>query len=275
MQILGRVWRAVTSLLSIAGLSPFDGALQVADQIPLGLDLPAPPSQPPAETPLRLPPGPIFKPPGGLPDGDGSSFQCNYSMMAGFRECSTSDNRSCWLTNGTFEWSITTNYEEADETTSTPSAPIGIDRYYELTVKNQSIMADGLNFADGKMFDDGNGPTYPGPWIQACWGDTIHVKVKNELYGLNGTSIHWHGIRQWFTMHMDGVNGITQCPIAPGDSFTYKFRATQYGSSWYHSHYSIQYADGLVGPIVREAPVVCIQGKTADKITPEHSWPDQ
>ncbi len=39
---------------------------------------------------------------------------------------------------------------------------------------------------------------------------------------------------------MDGVNGITQCPIAPGDTFTYRFKALQYGSSWYHSHYSLQ-----------------------------------
>lgn len=43
----------------------------------------------------------------------------------------------------------------------------------------------------------------------------------------NGTSIHWHGIRQWNTMQMDGVNGVTQCPIAPGDSFNYTWRAMQ------------------------------------------------
>ena len=49
---------------------------------------------------------------------------------------------------------------------------------------------------------------------------------------------------------MDGVNGVTQCPIAPGDSFNYTWRAMQYGSSWYHSHYSVQYADGAVGPLV-------------------------
>ena len=51
-------------------------------------------------------------------------------------------------------------------------------------------------------------------------------------------------------MPMDGVNGVTQCPIAPGDSFTYSWKAQQYGSSWYHSHYSVQYADGAVGPMV-------------------------
>jgi FtsP/CotA-like multicopper oxidase with cupredoxin domain len=51
-------------------------------------------------------------------------------------------------------------------------------------------------------------------------------------------------------MHMDGVNGVTQCPTAPGDSFNYTFRAMQYGSAWYHSHYSAQYADGAAGPLV-------------------------
>jgi FtsP/CotA-like multicopper oxidase with cupredoxin domain len=52
----------------------------------------------------------------------------------------------------------------------------------------------------------------------------------------------------------DGVNGVTQCPIAPGDTYTYEFHATQYGSSWYHSHYSLQYGDGAVGPITIYGP---------------------
>ena len=53
---------------------------------------------------------------------------------------------------------------------------------------------------------------------------------------------------------MDGVNGITQCPIAPGDHFVYNFTLHQYGSSWYHSHYSVQYADGAVGPLTIHGP---------------------
>lgn len=65
-----------------------------------------------------------------------------------------------------------------------------------------------------------------------------------------GTSIHWHGIRQLRTTYMDGVNGVTQCPIAPDDQFNYVWKTWQYGSSWYHSHYSVQYADGMQGPIV-------------------------
>lgn len=53
---------------------------------------------------------------------------------------------------------------------------------------------------------------------------------------------------------MDGVNGVTQCPIAPGDYFVYNFTLKQYGSSWYHSHYSVQYADGAAGPITIHGP---------------------
>ena len=51
-------------------------------------------------------------------------------------------------------------------------------------------------------------------------------------------------------MHMDGVNGLSQCPIAPGSTFVYNWTAMQYGSSWYHSHFSVQYADGVLGPLV-------------------------
>ena len=70
----------------------------------------------------------------------------------------------------------------------------------------------------------------------------------------NGTSVHWHGIRQFETNQHDGVNGITECPIPPGGTFTYKFRALQYGSAWYHSHYSLQYGDGLLGPLTIYGP---------------------
>jgi FtsP/CotA-like multicopper oxidase with cupredoxin domain len=94
---------------------------------------------------------------------------------------------------------------------------------------------------------------YPGPPIVADWGDTISVTIKNSLTN-NGTSVHWHGLRQLHSNQFDGTNGITECPIAPGSSKTYLFKATEYGTSWYHSHYSVQYADGLVGPIQINGP---------------------
>ncbi|KAL9106799.1 MAG: hypothetical protein Q9227_008221 [Pyrenula ochraceoflavens] len=48
--------------------------------------------------------------------------------------------------------------------------------------------------------------------------------------------------------------GVTQCPTATGGTFTYSFRATQYGVTWYHSHYAVQYSNGLLGPLLIHGP---------------------
>lgn len=45
------------------------------------------------------------------------------------------------------------------------------------------------------------------------------------------TSIHWHGLRQYHTNIQDGANGVTECPLAPGQTKTHTFRATQHGKS--------------------------------------------
>jgi FtsP/CotA-like multicopper oxidase with cupredoxin domain len=96
---------------------------------------------------------------------------------------------------------------------------------------------------------------FPGPPIEANWGDTIQVTVHNQITGPEeGTSLHWHGLLQKETPYMDGVPSVQQCPIAPGSSFTYQFKADLYGSSWYHSHYSSQYAGGLLGPMIIHGP---------------------
>ena len=108
------------------------------------------------------------------------------------------------------------------------------------------VNADGYNFNDAKLFNN----QFPGPWIRACWGDIIRLTVTVDPNFTQGVSLHAHGLRQWKTMHMDGVPGITQCPIAPNKTFVYRWNTTQYGSSWYHSHYSVQYPDGLLGPMV-------------------------
>jgi len=59
----------------------------------------------------------------------------------------------------------------------------------------------------------------PGPLIEANWGDTIVVHVRNSILD-NGTSLHFHGIRQNYTNEMDGVASITQCALAPGEEMT-------------------------------------------------------
>jgi FtsP/CotA-like multicopper oxidase with cupredoxin domain len=53
---------------------------------------------------------------------------------------------------------------------------------------------------------------------------------------------------------MDGVSGITQCPISPGKTFTYRWKATTFGTSWWHGHHALQYGGGLWGPIVIHGP---------------------
>lgn len=70
----------------------------------------------------------------------------------------------------------------------------------------------------------------------------------------NGTSMHWHGIRQLNSPGSDGVNGISECALAPGETRTYTFICSQFGSSWYHSHYSSQYGMGVVGTILIDGP---------------------
>jgi FtsP/CotA-like multicopper oxidase with cupredoxin domain len=95
--------------------------------------------------------------------------------------------------------------------------------------------------------------TMPGPAIVADWGDNIIVHVTNNV-PTNGTSIHWHGMRQLNNNQYDGAPGVTQCPLAPGQSMSYKFHASQYGTAMYHSHFSVQYSMGLYGPLVINGP---------------------
>ncbi|TVT99795.1 hypothetical protein EJB05_54796, partial [Eragrostis curvula] len=96
-----------------------------------------------------------------------------------------------------------------------------------------------------------NGQT-PGPTIRATQGDTVEVKVKNLLLTEN-TAIHWHGIRQIGTPWADGTEGVTQCPIQPGDTFTYRFVVDRPGTYMYHAHYGMQRSGGLNGMIVVQA----------------------
>jgi FtsP/CotA-like multicopper oxidase with cupredoxin domain len=61
-------------------------------------------------------------------------------------------------------------------------------------------------------------------------------------------------MRQNYTNQNDGVVSVTQCPLAPGQTMTYKWRAVQYGSSWYHSHIGLQAWEGVFGGIIINGP---------------------
>lgn len=96
---------------------------------------------------------------------------------------------------------------------------------------------------------------FPGPTIEANWGDTFSINVHNQITEPEeGTALHWHGLLQRATPWFDGVPAVQQCPIAPGKSLTYTFKADLFGTSWYHSHYSAQYAGGLFGAMIVHGP---------------------
>ncbi|KAK3135379.1 hypothetical protein QOZ80_5BG0418210 [Eleusine coracana subsp. coracana] len=89
---------------------------------------------------------------------------------------------------------------------------------------------------------------YPGPTLFAREGDHVEVNVVNHSpYNM---SIHWHGVRQLFSAWADGPSYITQCPIQPGQSYTYRFQIVgQRGTLWWHAHISWLRAT-VHGPIV-------------------------
>ena len=91
--------------------------------------------------------------------------------------------------------------------------------------------------------------TVPGPVIRAKKGETVIVKVKNNLS--EPTMIHWHGIR--LEASMDGT-GEVQRPIQPGEQFEYRFTVPDAGTFWYHSHENEveQMERGMYGSLIVE-----------------------
>ncbi|KAI5783572.1 Cupredoxin [Geopyxis carbonaria] len=90
---------------------------------------------------------------------------------------------------------------------------------------------------------------WPIPTIEVNKGDTLVVNMHNQL-GDQDTSLHFHGLFQNGTTHMDGPAMVTQCPVGPGQSMKYEFKVDQPGTYWYHSHNKGQYPDGLRGPLI-------------------------
>ena len=107
---------------------------------------------------------------------------------------------------------------------------------------------------------------WPLPVVQVDRGDRLLVHVHNQL-GNDSTSIHFHGLYQNGTSHMDGAVGVTQCAIPPGSSFTYDFTVDQVGTYWYHAHIRGQYPDGLRGVFVVNDPENPFKGQYEEEST--------
>ncbi|KAL0568792.1 hypothetical protein V5O48_013189 [Marasmius crinis-equi] len=118
-----------------------------------------------------------------------------------------------------------------------------------LDIVNAQLAPDG--FSRSTVVANG---TYPGPLIKAKKGDTLVVHMNNQLDDptmRRSTSLDFDGV---FVSTADSFNEgspfVTTCPIGPGASYTYTLPLNQTGTFWYHSQLSVQYVDGLRGPLI-------------------------
>lgn len=121
---------------------------------------------------------------------------------------------------------------------------IPADVRVDLVARAERVILPGVPAFDGFTL---NGTT-PGPAIHAVAGQLVEVHVTNQDVR-DGMTLHWHGVD--VPNAMDGVAGVTQDAIAPGESYVYRFRA-QEGTYWYHSHQvpNPQVVGGLLGALI-------------------------
>ena len=86
----------------------------------------------------------------------------------------------------------------------------------------------------------------PMPTLEFTEGDTAEIVVHNRLK--EPTALHWHGV--FLPNKEDGVPYLTQMPIDPGTTYTYRFPIIQNGTHWYHSHYGFQEQTGMYGSMI-------------------------
>lgn len=115
----------------------------------------------------------------------------------------------------------------------------------------------------------------PGPLIHVRQGDDVTVHVTNNTTLPH--TMHWHGVNQIGSWHNDGVPGVTQDAIQPGDSFTYKFTVDRPGSLWYHCHVNVWEhvaTRGMWGPLIIDPknPSDLEKKVTKDAILMMNTW---
>ena len=121
------------------------------------------------------------------------------------------------------------------------------DRRFTLTAREGTIRLSSGETVEAWTFDG----RAPGPELRMRQGDLVEVTLVNEDIK-NGVTIHWHGVD--VPNAEDGVAGLTQDAVRPGERHVYRFHAEQAGTFWYHSHQvsSEQVEKGLFGAFVVE-----------------------
>ncbi|WP_186164142.1 copper resistance system multicopper oxidase [Burkholderia gladioli] len=113
--------------------------------------------------------------------------------------------------------------------------------------------------------------TLPGPILRWREGDTVTLRVANRMD--EASSIHWHGIV--LPSNMDGVPGLSFDGIAPGSSYTYRFKVRQHGTYWYHSHSSLQEQTGVYGPLIIDPAQPGARRCERDYVVMLSDWSDE
>ena len=128
------------------------------------------------------------------------------------------------------------------------AAPVTEPRRHDITLTASEFDHELMPGVDVRVW--GYNGSMPGPEIRVTEGDTVRVTLRNELPV--PTTIHWHGLN--VPNAMDGVAGLNQAPVDPGQEFVYEFVATPAGTRWYHSHTdpAFQVAMGLYGAFIVE-----------------------
>jgi FtsP/CotA-like multicopper oxidase with cupredoxin domain len=112
---------------------------------------------------------------------------------------------------------------------SGPPAPGGTVRRHTISAQKTAVRLSTGREIEAWTY---NGQV-PGPAITATRGDLIEVQLRNvDIDG--GVTLHWHGYD--VPCGEDGAPGTTQYAVAPGGEYTYRFRADQVGTYWYHTH---------------------------------------
>jgi FtsP/CotA-like multicopper oxidase with cupredoxin domain len=110
----------------------------------------------------------------------------------------------------------------------TPADQPGRLAAFDLTAEQQQV-----TLASGRTVSAWTYGSLPGPELRVTQGDLVEVRLHNADID-EGVTIHWHGYD--VPAGEDGVAGVTQDAVLPGDSFTYRFPATDTGTYWYHTH---------------------------------------
>ncbi|KQW04007.1 hypothetical protein ASC66_16200 [Leifsonia sp. Root4] len=128
----------------------------------------------------------------------------------------------------------------------TPEDVPGPRRQFTLRAATESV-----TLASGDTVQSWNYGSLPGPELRVQQGDVVEVRLENVDVAA-GVTIHWHGYD--VPNGEDGVAGVTQDSVLPGEGFDYRFVADQPGSYWYHTHQSASRGvqRGLYGTLIVE-----------------------